>query len=64
VILHASSNHFIQHFFDPMTVYTGRSKYILGEFGIGFTVAVAALSAYFWMRRGEVAQPRADAAAA
>ena len=41
VILHASNNHFIQQFFDPMTAYTGRAKYILGEFGIGFTLVVA-----------------------
>jgi membrane protease YdiL (CAAX protease family) len=58
VILHASSNHFIQTFFDPMTAYTGRTKYILGEFGIGFTVVVAALAAYFWTRRAELAQPQ------
>lgn len=58
VILHASSNHFIQQFFDPMTAYTGRTKYILGEFGIGFTVVVAALAAYFWTRRAEVPAPR------
>ena len=64
VILHASSNHFIQHFFDPMTAYTGRTKYILGEFGIGFTLVVALLAAYFWMRRGEVAQTRVAAARA
>jgi len=56
VILHASSNHFIQAFFDEMTVYTGRAKYILGEFGIEFTLIVAVLAAYFWMRRAEVAQ--------
>ena len=37
----ASSNHFIQQFFDPMTAYTGGTKYILGEFGIGFTLVVA-----------------------
>ena len=58
VILHASSNHFIQQFFDPMTAYTGRTKYILGEFGIGFTLVVAVLAACFWMRRAEVAQPQ------
>jgi membrane protease YdiL (CAAX protease family) len=58
VILHASNNHFIQHFFDPMTAYTGRTKYILGEFGIGFTLVVAVLAAYFWMRRAEVVQPQ------
>jgi uncharacterized protein len=58
VILHASNNHFIQQFFDPMTASTGRTKYILGEFGIGFTLVVAVLAAYFWIRRAEVAQPR------
>ncbi len=58
VILHAASNQFIQQFFDPMTEYTGRTKYILGEFGIGFTLVVAVLAAYFWTRRAEVEQPR------
>ena len=57
VILHASHNHFIQHFFDPMTAPTDRTKYFLGEFGIGFTLVVAVLAAYFWMRRAEVDQP-------
>lgn len=60
VILHASSNHFIQQFFDPMTAYTGNAKYILGEFGIGFTAVVALLAFYFWTRRAELppANPR------
>jgi len=31
----------------PMTAYTGGTKYILGEFAIGFTLVVAALAAYF-----------------
>jgi uncharacterized protein len=57
VILHAASNHFIQWFFDPMTAYTGNTKYILGEFGIGLTIAAAVLAIYFWTRRAEVAQP-------
>ena len=43
---------------DPMVVYTGSTKHILGEFGMAFTLAVAVLAAYFWMRRAEVAQPR------
>jgi hypothetical protein len=59
VILHASSNHFIQQFVDPMTVHTGRTKNILGEFGVGFTIVVAVLAAYFWTRRGEVVQSEA-----
>jgi hypothetical protein len=38
----------------PDAAYTGRTKYILGEFGIGFTLVVAMLAAYFWTRRAEV----------
>ena len=41
-----SSSHFIQQFFDPMTAYTGRTKYI------------PVLATYFGMRRAEVAQPQ------
>jgi len=41
-----------------MTAYTGRTKYILGEFGIGFTLVVGVLAAYFWMRRAQLAQPQ------
>jgi membrane protease YdiL (CAAX protease family) len=58
VILHASSNRLIQHFFDPMTAYTSRTRYILGEFGIGFTLVVTVLAVYFWSRRAELDQPR------
>ena len=54
VILHAANNRFIQHFFDSITAYNGNAKYILGEFGIGFTVVAALLAVYFWLRRGEV----------
>ncbi len=59
-----SSNHFIQQFFDPMTAYTGSAKYILGEFGIGFTLVVAVMAAYFWTRRAEVARLRPGVLAA
>lgn len=55
VILHASSSNFIQHFFDPLTAYADRAKYILGEFGIGFTVVVGLLVTYSWSRRAEIA---------
>jgi len=54
VILHASNNHFIQQFFDPLTAYTSATKYVVGEFGIGFTLVVAVFAAYFWRRRAEV----------
>jgi membrane protease YdiL (CAAX protease family) len=54
VLVHASNNRFIQHFFDPMTTDTGHTKYIVGEFGIGFTLVAAMLAAYFWTRRAEL----------
>ncbi|MSV30750.1 MAG: CPBP family intramembrane metalloprotease [Bryobacterales bacterium] len=41
VILQASNNRFIQHFFDQMTAHNDRTRHILGEFGIGFTLVVA-----------------------
>jgi CAAX protease family protein len=54
VVLHASHNLFIQQFFDPITIDTGRTKYIAGEFGVGMLVPLILLAAYFWTRRGEV----------
>lgn len=54
VLLHASHNLFIQQFFDPITINTGRTKYVTGEFGAALAVASALLAAYFWMRRGEL----------
>jgi membrane protease YdiL (CAAX protease family) len=54
VILHAASNQFIQAFFDPMTDYSGRAKYFVGEFGIESTLVIAVVAVYFWTRRGEV----------
>jgi hypothetical protein len=41
-----------------MTAHTGRTKYILSEFGIAFTLLVRVPAAYFWTRRAEVAQPQ------
>jgi len=54
VIVHAASNQLIQQFFDPMTSDTGYTKYITGEFGIGFTLVIAPVAAYFWTRRAEL----------
>lgn len=54
VLLHASHNLFIQAFFDPLTADTGRTKYVIGEFGAALPVTVIVLAVYFWTRRGEV----------
>ena len=40
-----------------MTDYSGRDKYLVGEFGIESTLVVAVLAVYFGMRRAEVDQP-------
>jgi CAAX protease family protein len=57
VLLHASHNLFIQAFFDPLTADTGRTKYVIGEFGAALPIAVIILAAYFWTRRAEVSPP-------
>ncbi len=54
VILHASHNTFFQRFFDPLTVYNGKTPYIAGEFGASLTVVSVLIAMYFWRRRNEV----------
>jgi len=56
VLLHASHNLFIQSFFDPITADTGRTKYIIGEFGCGLAIVSIVFGIYFWMRRKELSQ--------
>jgi uncharacterized protein len=63
VLLHASHNLFIQSFFDPITIDTGRTKYVAGEFGAALSVTFILLGAYFWSRRGELSGVESDAAA-
>jgi membrane protease YdiL (CAAX protease family) len=54
VLLHASHNLFVQGFFDPITTDTGRTKYIIGEFGAALPLVCIAFGFYFWTRRGEL----------
>jgi membrane protease YdiL (CAAX protease family) len=44
-ILHAAHNLFIQAIFTPLTRDTGRTKYIIDEFGLGMviTITIAAI---------------------
>jgi membrane protease YdiL (CAAX protease family) len=64
VLLHASHNLFIQGFFDPLTTNTGRTKYVIGEFGAGLAMMCVLVGAYFWMRRGEASGSEGEAAGA
>ena len=60
VLLHASHNLFIQGFFDPMTTDTGRTKYIIGEFGAALPLVCIVFAVYFWTKRRELPQAEDD----
>jgi len=60
VLLHASHNLFIQGFFNPITTDTGRTKYIIGEFGAALALISIVFGMYFWSRRRELAPPEAS----
>jgi len=53
-ILHASHNLFIQSFFDRVTVDTGPTRWLTGEFGAALAVALVVTSVIFWRARGAV----------
>jgi membrane protease YdiL (CAAX protease family) len=59
MVMHASHNLWVQNIFDPLTVDTGRTKWVIGEFGIGLAIAGAITGFLFWRRRGEL--PGGDA---
>jgi membrane protease YdiL (CAAX protease family) len=61
MILHASHNLWIQGIFDRLTVDTGRTKYVIGEFGIGLALAAVVVGWLFWRRRGELPDAAASA---
>jgi len=63
VLLHASHNLFIQSFFDPLTTDTGRTRYVIGEFGVGLALVSLLFALYLWSRRHEL-PPLGESAAA
>ena len=56
-ILHASHNLFVQAFFDRVTVDTGPTRYLTGEFGAGLALAFVALAWVFWRQRASITLP-------
>jgi membrane protease YdiL (CAAX protease family) len=54
MFLHASHNLWIQGIFDPLTRDTGKTRFVIGEFGIGLAVAAVVVAFITWRRRGEV----------
>jgi len=62
-ILHASHNLFVQAFFDRVTVDTGPTKWLTGEFGAGLALAFIGLALIFWRARGSLHVPNDRATA-
>jgi len=56
-ILHASHNLFVQAFFDRVTVNTGPTPWLVGEFGAGLALAFIAIAWMFWRARDAIAAP-------
>jgi uncharacterized protein len=53
-LLHATHNLFVQGFFDRVTVDTGPTRWLTGEFGAALAAAVALTAWLFWRARGAV----------
>ncbi|HEY2378241.1 MAG TPA: type II CAAX endopeptidase family protein [Gemmatimonadaceae bacterium] len=56
-ILHASHNLFVQAFFDRVTVDTGPTRWLTGEFGAALALAIVVTAWIFWRYRGSVMMP-------
>jgi hypothetical protein len=56
-ILHASHNLFVQGFFDRVTVDSGPTRWLTGEFGAALALAIGATAWLFWRRRDAASLP-------
>ena len=55
VFLHASHNLFIQQIFTPLTEDTGKTAYVIDEFGAALPIVGILLAFVFWKKRSELA---------
>jgi uncharacterized protein len=53
-VLHASHNLFIQDILSPLTSNTGRTSWLIDEFGAILPIVTIAFAVYFWRKRGEL----------
>ena len=56
-ILHATHNLFVQGFFDRVTVDTGPTRWLTGEFGAALMITIGATAWLFWRARDAVRSP-------
>ena len=54
VFLHASHNLFIQGIYTPLTIDTGKTKWVIDEFGFALAIVAVVVAVIVWRRRGEV----------
>lgn len=57
--LHASHNLVIQSILTPLTTDTGRTRYVIGEFGWALAASAVVVAVLVWRRRDAVASPDA-----
>ncbi len=57
VLFHSAHNYFVQSFFDKMTVDTGITHLLRGEFGIVTAISMSILALIFWTNRDKLALP-------
>jgi membrane protease YdiL (CAAX protease family) len=64
VFLHASHNLFIQGILTPLTIDTGKTKWVIDEFGFALAIAALVVAVIVWRLRGQVESLTADAVVA
>ncbi|HWQ20044.1 MAG TPA: type II CAAX endopeptidase family protein [Methanotrichaceae archaeon] len=60
VLFHTSHNLFIQDVFNPLTIDTGYTRYITGEFGIGLVILGLVMAFIAYSKRSELTAPGKD----
>jgi CAAX protease family protein len=63
-LLHASHNLYVQGFFDRVTVDTGTTRWLTGEFGAALAITISLTAWLFWRSRHAVPMPQGGAQSA
>ncbi len=58
ILLHASSNLYVQNLFDPLTMETGIARYFVGETGILFAGCLLVFAYITWKMRNKLPDNR------